>query len=165
MLSRYDPFRELSDMRRAMDRMMESSYFGSEGYQQMLSMPMDVCETEEAFEISATMPGVDPEHIDITMDQNTLTIRGEVRSEEEKEGKTFHLRERRAGVFTRSVTLPSNIDTNSIEANYDNGVLMVRAPKTEETKPKRIQIQSGGSSHMIEGQAQSQEKQKTGRNR
>lgn len=87
------------------------------------------------------------------MEGNTLTIRGEMKSEEEKQGKTYHMRERRSGTFVRSVTLPSNVDANAVQANYENGILHVRAPKTEEARPKRIQIQSGGSSKTIEGQS------------
>jgi len=139
-----------------MDRMMENSFLGPENYQQSLAMPMDVCETEDAYEIEASMPGVTPENLEITMDRNTLTIRGEVKSDVEKEDKTYHMRERRGGVFVRSITLPSNVDPNSVQANYEHGVLRVKVPKTEEAKPKRIQIQSGSSSKVIEGKSKNQ---------
>jgi HSP20 family protein len=156
MLTRWDPFRDLLDIRRAMDRMMEGNYYGPETYQLSLAMPMDVCETQDAFEIDAAMPGVKPDDIEITMEGNTLTIRGQMKTEEEQENKTYHMHERREGTFVRSVTLPTNVNANKIEANYEDGILHLKAPKSEEAKPKRIQVHSSSSSRMIEGQSKSQ---------
>lgn len=142
-ITRWDPFRELVDMRRTMDRLMEGAVLGPEGMRQQLGMPLDVSENQDAYKIEASMPGIKPEDVEITLDGNTLTIRGQIKAEEEREGETFHLRERREGSFVRSINLPGNVKADAVEANYDNGVLKLLLPKTEETKPKRIQIQSG----------------------
>jgi len=88
---------------------------------------------------------VKPEDVEITLNNNVLTIRGETRMEEEKEDRNYHLRERRVGAFVRSITLPSSINADAIEAHYDNGVLKLRLPKAEEAKPKHIQIKPNGS--------------------
>lgn len=114
---------------------------------------MDIYETPDSYEIEAAMPGIKPEDVDITLNNNALTIRGETKVEEEKEDKSYHLRERRAGAFLRSITLPSSINADAIEARYDNGVLKLRLPKAEEAKSKHIQIQNnGGTSKMVKTQ-------------
>jgi len=141
------------DMRRVMDELMESAFMNQEGLQQPLGMPMDVSETQDAYEINVSLPGVNPDDVEITLNNNTLTIRGEVRAEEEREDKTYHVRERRIGSFVRSIALPSSINADAIDAHYDNGVLRLRLPKVEEARPKRIQVQTGGTSKMIEGQS------------
>ncbi len=95
------------------------------------------------------MPGIDPDDLDITVTKNTLVIKGEMRKEEETEEERYHLRERRYGRFARSITLPTSVDADHIEANYENGVLILYLPKTEEMKPKRIEVHSGEK--MLEG--------------
>jgi HSP20 family protein len=150
-LTRWDPFREMVDMRREMDRLLQTALSGQEGMQTW-ALPLNVSETEDAYEIEASLPGVSPEDVEITLNNNTLTISGEVKQEEEKEDRTYHVRERRYGSFVRSITLPSAIKSDAIEARFENGVLKLRVPKAEEAKPKRIQIQNGGESRMIEGE-------------
>ncbi len=150
-LTRWDPFRELWDMRRTMDRLMEGSYPGSEVGQQSFGMPMDVCETQDAYEIEAALPGIKPEDVDVTLDQNTLTIRGETKVDDDQDDKNYHLRERRYGTFTRSITLPSNIQSDAINATYEDGILKLHLPKAEEARPKRIQIQGSREHQQIEG--------------
>lgn len=112
---------------------------------------MDVCETQDAYEIEASMPGIRPEDVDITLDRNTLTIRGDMKSEQDREDRNYHLRERRSGTFMRSITLPSNIEADAIQANYEDGVLKLHLPKAEESKPKRIQVHGSRGSQQIEG--------------
>ena len=121
---------------------------------QQFDMAMDISETPDAYEIEASMPGIDPDDVDITMDNHVLTIRGETKAEEEKQGRNYHLRERRIGSYVRSITLPSSIKEDAIEAHYENGVLKLRLPKAEEAKAKHIQIQANGStSKMLKGKA------------
>jgi len=153
-LTRWDPFREMMDIRREMDRFLQTTLSNQEGMQQTWAIPLNVSETEDAYELEASLPGVKPEDVEITLTNNTLTISGATQAEEEKEDKTFHMRERRYGSFVRSLTLPSAINPDAVEAHFENGVLRLRVPKAEEAKPKRIQIQGGGESRMIEGQAQ-----------
>ncbi len=154
-LTRWDPFREMMDVRRMMDRLAETDFFTQEGQQLTFGMPLDVSESPDAYQIDAAMPGVNPDEIEITVDNNTLTIRGEVKEEHEEEDKTYHVRERRYGTFTRSIVLPQNVKADDIEANYDNGVLHLRLPKAEGAKTKHIQVQKGPqskkSTKVIEG--------------
>jgi HSP20 family protein len=137
-----------------MDRLLENSFMTPDVYQQgnLLSLPLDVTENENEYVIKASMPGVNPDDIDITVNGNTINIRGETKSESEQqdENQTYHLRERRFGSFARSVTLPTSIDANKIKAHTENGVLTLEVPKAEEAKPKRIQVQGGGHQKTIE---------------
>lgn len=142
-LSRWDPFEEMYDMRQALNQLMGRPYRGMEGQQG--GFEMDVCEDEDAYEIEAAMPGVDPEDVEVTWKNNILMIRGESRSDQEKEEKNYHLRERRTGTFVRTISLPGSIDEDAIEANFNNGLLTLRLPKAQEEKSRRIQITSGKS--------------------
>jgi HSP20 family protein len=146
MLARRDPFREILSLRNAMDRMFDDTFFGGQtdwgqGFNQNLAL--DVVEKEDEFVVKASIPGINPDDLDITFANGVLTIQGEMKDEQEKQDERYHLRERRYGSFARSVTLPTSIDADHIQANYDKGVLTLHLPKTEEVRPKRIAIQSG----------------------
>lgn len=151
-ISRWDPFRDLLTMRGAMDRLLDSS-LGEQGEwsKPEWALPLDVTENENEYVVKASIPGMKPEDLDITYNNNMLTIRGETKSEEEKEDTRYHLRERRFGSFSRSITLPTSVNAGKIKASYDAGVLTLQLPKAEESKPRRIQIQSGGGQKVIEG--------------
>ena len=144
-LSRRDPFREMFTLRNAMDRMFDNFLMGPEEWTQQAGwgFPLDVSENEDEFLVKASLPGVKPDDLEITYNNNTLTIKGEVKAEEEREGDHYHLHERRYGTFSRSITLPTSVDPDKIKANYDSGILTLHIPKAEEARPKRIQIQSG----------------------
>ena len=144
VLTRWDPLEEALELRRAMDQIMQRTGTGTNG-QQQFDIAMDIYETPDSYEVEASMPGIKPEDVDITLNNNVLTIRGETKAEEEKEDKHFHLRERSVGSFIRSITLPSSVNADAIEARYDNGVLKLRLPKAEEAKPKHIEVKHNGS--------------------
>lgn len=153
---RRDPFREILSLRSAMDRLFDDTVFSGGNWElQPFSgdLALDVSETEDEFLVKASVPGIDPDDLDISFSGRTLTIKGETKSEEGKEGQRYHLRERRYGSFARSITLPTPIKVDSIEARYDAGVLTLHLPKTEEVKPKRIAIHAGSGSKMLEGKA------------
>ena len=111
VLTRWDPLEEALELQRAMNQIMQRN--GTDG-QQQLNLETDIYETPDAYEIEAAMPGVKPEDVDITVNNNVLTIRGEIKAEEEKEGKNYRLRERRAGAFVRSISLPSSVNMDAI---------------------------------------------------
>jgi HSP20 family protein len=115
------------------------------------AMPLDVVEDENGFVVKASIPGVKPEDLEITYNNHILTIKGEVKDEQNVEEARYHLRERRYGRFERSLQLPTRVDPDQIEAAYDAGVLSLRLPKAEEVKPKRIAIKGGEGQKMIEG--------------
>lgn len=152
-LTRWDPFREMTTMRNMMDRffdeeMMPSRLWGEQG--QSMALPLDVSENQDNYMVKASIPGVDPDDVEITLHDNLLTIRGEMQQENAQENGQYHLRERRCGSFMRSITLPAAVDAEHVEANCDNGVLTLTIPKSPEAKPRRINIGSG--SRTIEGQ-------------
>ena len=147
-LIRRDPFREMVSLRDAMDRLFEESFvrpFGrwpwSEGEGQTLAL--DMYETGDDLVVEASLPGIKPEDVDISIVGNTLSIKGEVKHEEEKEeeGK-YHFRERRYGAFQRVVTLPSDVKVDAAEAVFEHGVLKLTLPKSEAVKPRKITIKS-----------------------
>jgi len=102
-----------------------------------------VAETKDEILVKAEIPGVNKDDIDITVENNRLTISGEKRQEEEQEGKDYYRTERSYGSFRRIFTLPAQADTDKVKASYDDGVLTVKIPKTEVAKGKKVDITSG----------------------
>jgi HSP20 family protein len=127
-----------------MDQMLEPSSLAPGNGGGEYSLALDVSENEEQFTVVAAVPGVSPADLEITLTDNVLTIRGELRQEQEREQERVHLRERRYGRFVRSLTLPVPVQDEQIEAHYEQGVLTLRLPKAEQAKPKRIDIKSQG---------------------
>ena len=154
-LIRRDPFREMLSLRSTMERLFYNVFFGTQWDWEadIQHLALDVSETEGEYMVKASIPGINPDDLDITFTGKTLTIKGEYKEEETKEEARYHLRERRFGSFTRSVTLPTSVEADRIEARYEAGVLTLRLPKTEDVKPKRISIRSVESPKMIEGRA------------
>ncbi|MBN1536153.1 MAG: Hsp20/alpha crystallin family protein [Anaerolineales bacterium] len=153
-LIRWDPFREMYAMRRNIDRLFDDFINEEPGeWKRQLSwdLALDVVENKDDFVVKASLPGIKPDDLDITYTENTLTIKGETKEEKEKEEARYHIRERRYGSFTRSITLPRGVRGESIEASYEDGVLTLRLPKSEEIKPKRIAVHSAEKHPMIEG--------------
>lgn len=143
-LSRWDPLREMITMRQAMDRMLDEAFArGTEtrGTGAWL-LPMDAYITDEAIVIHADVPGLKPEEIDITLEGDTLTIRGEIKREEENQRK-YVLLERPTGKFERTLTINTPIDHDRVEASFKDGVLTLTLPKAEAVKPRQITVKAG----------------------
>ena len=145
-LMEWQPFREVSRLRREMDHLWDD-YFGSgrrglKPLQAEFSPAVDVTETAEAVVVKAEVPGMDAKEINISVTGDVLTIKGEKKSEREEKEENYHLVERRYGSFSRSLALPAGVDMDKIEAKYDKGVLTVTCPKKEEVKPKPIEIKT-----------------------
>jgi HSP20 family protein len=139
---RFEPFRELQDR---MNRLFSESYRGQTGEEDWAlggtwAPAVDIYEQDTNIVIKAELPGVDPKDVDIRLDNNILTIKGERKLDNEVKKENYHRVERAYGVFTRSFTLPSGVDANAIKAEYKDGVLRLTLPKREEAKPKQIQI-------------------------
>jgi HSP20 family protein len=143
---RWDPLREAVSLRDAVNALIQDSILrpGAElirpGVERMAGVPVDVLETENEFIIKASLPGMKPEQVEITAHGDTVTLRGEVKSEEEKPGETWHIRERRYGAFHRSITLSAPINADGAHATFDNGVLTLTVPKAEAARPRHIKI-------------------------
>ena len=101
---------------------------------------MDIYEHEGNLVLQAELPGVDPKHVDVRVENNVLTLRGERKFDSEVKREQYHRVERAYGTFSRSFTLPSVVDTGKIKAEFKDGVLRVTLPQREEAKPKQIQI-------------------------
>jgi HSP20 family protein len=106
-------------------------------------MPLtNLAETENAFEVTAELPGVKPEELSVELQDGSLVISGKKAEEKEEQGKTFHRVERFTGEFRRVIPLPTSVDPDRIDANYKDGVLKVMVPKAEAAKPKQINIKT-----------------------
>ena len=141
-LTKWDPFREIDEL---FDRYTRSIGRPRRGTQEVLrtgdwAPRVDIAETDKEFVIKAEIPEVKKEDVKVTVDSGVLTIRGERKQEKEEKDKKFHRIERYYGAFTRSFTLPDNVDESKIEASFKDGMLNLQIPKTEETKPKALEI-------------------------
>jgi HSP20 family protein len=101
---------------------------------------VNIIEREDAVIISADLPGLKPEDVEVTVEQGVLTVRGERKLEEKREDETYHRVERAYGLFERTFNLPSSIDTEKIEAHFKNGEMNLTLPKREESKPRAVKI-------------------------
>jgi HSP20 family protein len=143
---KWEPFREVSRLRRDMDRLWED-FFGPttrapRPWGEEWSPAVDVAETPEKVTVKAEIPGIDPHNINISLVGDLLTIKGEKKSEREETKENYHLVERSYGSFSRALRLPAAVDADQIEARYENGVLSVTCPKKEPVKPKAISIKT-----------------------
>lgn len=141
-LVRWDPFRELVTMSDRLNRMLSDS--GSlarsgESYSGWIP-PVDIFEKDENLMLRAELPGIKKEDIELRVENGVLTLQGERRREDEVAEGNVHRSERIYGAFTRSFTLPTTVDASRIVANYRDGVLEVTLPKSEASKPKRVEI-------------------------
>jgi HSP20 family protein len=143
-LTRWEPFRELTAMREMMDRFFDEPFFSAPRLWERASegffAPLDIIEEDDHYLVQVSIPGVDPNNVDVTLTNNVLTIKGETKTEKSENEKNYHVRERRWGSFSRTVTLPMGVDADNVEATHENGVLTLRLPKVESAKPKRIAI-------------------------
>lgn len=143
-ITRWDPFRELSTLRSELDRFFDEPVFNAPrlwpGNGDEATLALDISENEDEFTVTASVPGVAPEEIEITLSDNVLTIKGETKTEKEVEETRYHLRERRWGSFYRSITLPLAVEADKVEAVNENGVLTLHLPKAEAIKPKKISV-------------------------
>lgn len=146
---RWDPLREMASMRSQMDRLMSDVFnapaaWQNDEYAGYMRLALDVAENDENYTVHASVPGINPEDLDISFTENTLTIKGETKDEREDENEKWHLRERRFGSFMRSISLPTSVNADAIDAHFENGVLTLTLPKVEEVKPRRITIKPNG---------------------
>jgi HSP20 family protein len=142
---RWDPFRELEDVSERLNRIFGGSALRRDVGKDALTVvdwapSVDIAETAEEFQIKAELPEVKKEDVRVSVDGNMLRIEGERKQEKEEKGKKFHRIERSYGSFMRSFVLPDNIDDAKVQADFKDGVLNVRLPKSEKAKPKSVQV-------------------------
>jgi len=153
VLTRWDPFRELNVLQDRMNRLFQD--FAPRGEQDLTTgnfvPPVDIYEDEHSVTLKVEVPGLDPKDVDVQVENNTLTIKGERKFEKEEKEENFHRIERRYGSFIRSFALPTTVDTDNVKADYENGVLKVQLAKRAEAKPKQIKVNVGQKT--IEGKS------------
>ena len=141
-VTRWNPFREIAEMQRQLDRVFDDVWNENEGRFSANWMPIDVTETETNYKVIADLPGLNVEDIHVNFHDGVLTISGEVHETTNNDGKNILVRERTFGKFSRRVNLPMPVDVDAIDASYDNGVLTLVLPKAESAKPRQIQVKS-----------------------
>jgi len=152
---RPSPFGELMTLRQAMDRLFDDTMFrpfaGFAGTE-YARVPLDVRTTADALVVEASLPGVRPEDVEITVENGTLTIKAEDTSERSSDEGGWLVREIGRGSVIRTVTLPTGLEADKAEATFENGILRLRVPKAEEVKPKQIRIQpvTSGEARQVE---------------
>lgn len=182
-MEQWSPFRDMLSLRDAMDRLMQSSFVrpsGLLGGGTMAHMPLDVVERDNDYQIEAAMPGVHPDDVQITVQNDTLTIRGQVsrtetipqpqgqqgqqaqqgqRQQGQGQGQgqgggqpNYLTRERYYGTYFRQVTLPTPVNSDKAQARFENGILYLTLPKAEEAKPKQIRISQSQQGQQIPSQ-------------
>jgi HSP20 family protein len=138
---RWEPFRELEQLQEHMDRLMQGVWSPAGGGNGGAWMPLtDIEETDDAWVIEAELPGVDRKDVNVEMRDSELIISGEIKEKERK--AVLRRQTRKTGEFEYRVTLPGDSDAEHIEANLHDGVLRVRVPKTEQAKPRRIEVKA-----------------------
>jgi HSP20 family protein len=142
-ITRWDPFRDLLNLQNEMTRVFGRAYGEeAEGTRASWAPPIDIYETPEAYRVVAELPGFSPDQVDVTVNEGTLTIKGERKFYDEVNEENFHRVERRFGAFQRIVSLPQQVESDNVEASFDKGVLTVSIPKAEKAKPRRIEIKA-----------------------
>ena len=139
-----DPFREFAQLQNRINRVFSDAYDHNDERLTTSGTwmpPVDIYQNgEHEIVLKAELPDLTREDIDITVDNGTLTIRGEKKFSNEAKEESFHRIERRYGAFSRSFSLPQTVDTGKVGADYKNGVLTVRLPLREEAKPRQIKV-------------------------
>lgn len=140
-LTLFDPIREMATLRSMVDQVFDNMLSRQlEGWRGYDWMAVDMYQTNDEVVVKAVLPGVKPEDIQVSVANQVLTIRGEVKEEKVREDATYHIRERRSGMITRSIQLPVDVVVEKAKAEYENGILTLILPKAEEMRPKTISV-------------------------
>lgn len=144
-MQRWDPWTDLQDVERRMADMMRfplTSWWRTPSTQLAWAPPVEVYEKDDKVMVKAEVPGMTKDDIDVSVQGDMLTISGEKKTESEVKEQDYYRSEFSYGRFSRSVALPTAVDASKVEANYNNGVLEISLPKSEEAKPRKIEIKS-----------------------
>jgi HSP20 family protein len=156
-ITRFDPFRDLAQLQDRVNRIFQESTAGrgEEAFTNgSFVPPVDIFEDEHNIVLKLEVPGVDQKDLDIRIENNTITIRGERKFEKETKEENYHRVERRYGSFQRSFGLPQTVNSENVTADYENGVLKVTLAKRAEAKPKQIKVNVGAAPKSIESKGQ-----------
>src|SRR5579871_5165540 len=153
-ITRWDPFREVMALQNRVNNLFREMNEGDSPLTTASFVPaVDIYEDSKKVVLKLEVPGIEEKDLDIRVENNTLTVKGERKFEKEEKQENFHRIERRYGSFYRAFTLPSTVDMEHINANYKNGVLVLELSKKPEAQPKQIKVNVGGQGK-LEGQGQ-----------
>jgi HSP20 family protein len=153
ILTRFQPAREFSTLQDRLNRLYRDASSSEEALSNTgFAPPVDVYEDEHHVTLKIEVPGIDEKDIDVRLENRTLTVHGERKFEKEEKEENFRRVERQYGSFTRSFTLPTTVDSENVQANYDKGILNIKLAKKAESKPKQIKV-SVGSAKTVEAAA------------
>lgn len=142
-LIRWEPAREMMTLREAMDRLFDDAFTRPLSLRDGWSVPaIDMYQTDEEIVVKAALPGVKADEVQINITGEVLTLKGEMKYEEEKEEKAWHIREQRYGSFERSIVLPTDVVADKAKADFENGILTITLPKADEVKPRTITVKA-----------------------
>jgi HSP20 family protein len=151
-LARWNPWGQLFNLHDQMDQIFGQSFNQTlmPAGTPTVTLPLDIRQTDEAYFIEASVPGFAPDEVEVTLDENVLTIRGEHRQEKDETRSGYVRRERRHTSVLRQVGLPSEVKADEISAGFENGVLTVEVPRAQKAQPRRIEVNTGGQK-VVEG--------------
>ena len=142
-LTRWEPAREIMTLREAMDRLFDDAFTRPLSTREGWSSPaIDMYQTDDEIVVKASLPGFKADDVQINITGDVLSLKGEMKHEEEKKEKAWHMREQRWDSFERSVVLPTNVVADRAQADFENGILTITLPKAEEAKPKTITVKT-----------------------
>ncbi len=143
-LTRWEPVREMMTLREAMDRLFDDAFTRPLNLRDggWSTPAVDMYQTDDEVVVKAAIPGFKADEVEINVTGDVLTLRGEMKHEEEKKDKAWHIREQRWGTFERSVTLPTDVKADKASADFEDGILTITLPKAEEVKPKTITVKA-----------------------
>lgn len=141
---RWTPFTDMVTLREKMNRLFEDMFTGRSEDKDLTASTwapsVDIYETESELVMTAEIPGIDEKDVEIKIEDNTLTLKGERKFEKETKEENYHRIERSYGSFYRAFTLPNSIDPDKIQAEHENGILKITMPKRQELKPRKVKI-------------------------
>ncbi len=145
-LTRWEPMREMVTLRDAMDRLFDDAFtrpWGLANGGRGMGMPaVDMYQTDDDVVVKTAIPGIKPGDVQISVTGDTLTIKGELKENNDNKEKAYHIREQRWGSFERTLSLPTDVKADKATADFENGVLTITLPKAEEVKPKTITVKA-----------------------
>ena len=147
VMARWNPYRDLREMDDTINRLWRSFTEGgaTREYGEDWNVLLDVIQKKDEIVVKASVPGIDTDTMDVAIEDNLLTIKAERKPETLGSDESYLVRERPYGTFYRALRLPESVDCNKVRSGYENGVLSIVLPKTEEKKRKQIQVKVGGS--------------------
>ena len=151
-IERWNPFREMETMRSVLDRFFDDSFLSSpiSRLGGTITPPLDITETEEGYELHASVPGYTADQIQLDLNGDILTLRGETGNQEHEEQRGNYIyRERSSGSFYRQVRLPQHVDSSKTEAVLEHGVLQLKLPRQKETGGQRLAIKNGNGTEAV----------------